>query len=83
MYHKQHCLYIMYFFCLVKKNYHDIQRWRISLQAQTYILLIDMEAASRSDSTGDRGTRSFISGEQGYKGLKMWGTGEQSQFQGT
>ena len=30
----------------------------------------------------NRGTRDFISGEQGNKGLKMRGTGEQRQFQG-
>ena len=32
---------------------------------------------------GDSGTREFISGEQGNKGLKMRGTGQQWQFWGT
>ena len=32
---------------------------------------------------GNRGIRSFISGEQGNKNLKMKGTGEQRQFWGT
>ena len=56
--------------------------WRKTI-CQTSNVIGEQFSVMRPSLLGNRGTRAFISGEQGNKDLNMRGTGNQTQFWGT